>query len=85
MVFRYKCRDVIPDIQYMREQHVVDLWDFLRQGEHTYAFEWERNEEFEDALRTLLDVWLSEACRPQEWQREERRFRYHAIFNGADF
>jgi len=76
---------VIPDIQHLREQHVVDLWNFLRQGEHTYAFKWERNEGFEDSLRTLLDVWLSEACKPQEWQKEERKFRYRAVLNGGDF
>lgn len=85
MVFRYKYRDVIPGIQHMREHHVVELWNYLRSGDHAYAFEWERNEGFEDSLRALLDLWLSEACRPHEWKREEQRFRYHAVLNGADF
>lgn len=84
MVYRYKYRDAIPGIQHMKAKHVVELWDCLRDGEREYAFHWERTEGFESSLRSLLDVWLSESCRPQRWEREEKRFRYHAVLNGAD-
>lgn len=37
------------------------LWDFLNQGEHEYAFEWEFSEQYEDVLNILLTVRLSDA------------------------
>lgn len=77
LLFKYKYRDVIPDIDRLQVEHVVaDLWDFLRDGEHQYAFEWERSEGFEGALRDLLSVWLFEAYRSESWQCEEERLRW---------
>ena len=74
LLYKYKYRDVIPDIDRLQVQHVVvDFWDYLRSGDHEYAFGWERSEMYEDALRDLLSVWLSEAYKPQSWQSEEQR------------
>lgn len=77
LLYKYKYRDVILDIDRLQVRHIVnDFWDYLRDGEHAYAFEWERGEIYEDSLRDLLSVWLSEAYRPQSWQSEERRLRW---------
>ena len=77
LLYKYKYRDVIPDIDRLQVHHIVtDLWDYLRDGEHGYAFEWERSEVYEDALRDLLTVWLFEAYRPQSWQSEAERLRW---------
>lgn len=74
MLYKYKYREVIPDIDRLQPEHVVgDLWDYLRDGDHEYAFEWERGEAYQDGLRDLLSVWLFEACRPESWQSEEER------------
>ena len=67
----------MPDIENLQVHHIVaDLWDYLRDGEHEYAFEWDRSEVYEDALRDLLSLWLFEAYRPQSWENEERRLRW---------
>ena len=77
LLYKYKYRDVIPDIDRLQIQHVVaDFWDYLRDGEHEYAFNWEHSETYENSLRDLLSVWLSEAYRPQSWQSEELRLRW---------
>lgn len=76
LLYRYKYREVIPDIHRMQVEHMLNLWDYLRDGEHQYAFEWERSEGYEDALRDLLRVWLFEAYRPESWQCEEDRLRW---------
>lgn len=77
LLYKYKYREVIPDIDRLQVEHVVaDLWDYLRDGEHQYAFEWERSEGYEDALRDLLSVWLFEAYRPESWQCEGERLRW---------
>ena len=50
-------------------KHVLELYDYIRKGEHEYAFEWERNRGFEDSLRDLLDKWLGEARKePPGWK-----------------
>lgn len=80
LLYKYKYRDVIPEIQSLQVQHIVaDLWDYLRDGEHEYAFEWERSEAYEDALRDLLSVWLFEAYMPESWQSEEKRIRWFSF------
>ena len=66
------------------EDHIVNLYDYLRQGDHSYAFEWDRNQGFEDSLRNLVNVWLSEACQPGRWRSNEERYNL-AVLNGADF
>ncbi|KAF6237604.1 hypothetical protein HO173_004494 [Letharia columbiana] len=77
LLYKYKYREVIPDIDRLQIQHIVaDLWDYLRDGEHEYAFEWERSQASEDALRVLLSVWLFEAYRPDSWPSEEERLRW---------
>ena len=77
LLYKYKYRDVIPDIDRLQVHHIVaDLWDYLRDGEHEYAFEWERTDVSEDALRDLLTVWLFEAYKPQSWQSEAERLRW---------
>ena len=77
LLYKYKYRDVIAGIENMQVHHIVaDLWDYLRDGEHEYAFEWDRSAVYEDALRDLLSLWLFEAYRPQSWESEERRLRW---------
>lgn len=77
LLYKFKYRDVIPDIDCLQVKHIVaDMWDYLRDSEHEYAFEWERGEIYEDALRDLLSVWLFEAYRRQSWQSEEQRLRW---------
>ena len=88
LLYKYKYRDVIPDIYRLQVRHVVaDLWDYLRDGEHEYAFEWEHNEIYEGALRDLLSVWLFEAYTPHTWKSEEQRLRWLSfgyLDHGAD-
>ena len=77
MLYKYRYRDVIPDINRLQVRHIVaDLWDYLHDGEHEYAFEWERSEVYEEALRDLLGLWLFEAYKPESWQSEEERLRW---------
>lgn len=77
MLYKYRYREVIPDIDRLQVNHVVgDLWDYLRDGEHEYAFEWERSEAYQEALRDLLSVWLFEAYRLETWQSEKERLRW---------
>ena len=80
LLYKYKYREVIPDIDRLQVQHIVaNLWDHLRDGEHEYAFEWERSEGYEDAVRDLLSVWLFEAYRTENWQCEEERLRWLSL------
>ncbi len=77
LLYKYKYREVIPDIDRLQVDHIVrDFWDYLRDGEHEYAFEWERSTAYEDALCDLLTVWLFEAYRPESWQSEEEKSRW---------
>ena len=77
LLYKYKYRHVIPGLDRLQVHHIVaDLWDYLRDGEHEYAFEWERSDVYEDALRDLLTVWLFEAYRPQSWPSEAERRRW---------
>ena len=77
LLYTYKYRNVIPDIGRLQVKHIVgDLWDYLRDGEHEYAFEWERSAAYEESLRDLLSVWLFEAYKPESWHTEEERFRW---------
>jgi len=79
ILYKYKHQDVVPDAIRMEESHVHALDTMLCQGEHEYAYEWERDEGCEDATRDLLNVWLSDACNPwgeeseEEKQQRERR------------
>ena len=61
LLYKYKYKDFVPGIEEMEEKHTIELWNFLNDGEHGYAFEWDHSEEYEDALKMLLDVWLSDA------------------------
>lgn len=77
LLYKYKYREVIPDIERLQVKNVVaDLWDYLRYGEHQYAFEWERRKAYEESLRDLLSVWLFEAYRPESWESEEKRLAW---------
>ena len=77
MLYKYKYRDVIPDLDRLQGKHVVaDFWDYLRDGEHRYAFEWERSDEYESALCDLMSAWLFEAYRMDSWRCEEERRRW---------
>ena len=77
MLYKYRYKNVIPDIDRLQVDHIVrDFWDYLRDGEHEYAFDWERSAAYEDALRDLLSAWLFEACRTESWQSEEERTRW---------
>lgn len=84
-LYQYKYLEVILGIGHMKEHHIVELWDYLRQGEHAYAFEWERSQEFEDSLRDLLNVWLSEAYSLPRWGSDGERFGNNSFLNGMSF
>lgn len=61
LLYKFKYKAFVPGIEQMEEKHTIELWNLLNDGEHGYAFEWDHIEEYEDALRMLLDVWLSDA------------------------
>lgn len=61
LLYKYRYEDFIPGIECTEARHTIKLWDFLNQGEHEYAFEWEFSEQYEDVLKILLTVRLSDA------------------------
>lgn len=80
LLYKYKYREVMPDIDRLQVQHIVaDLWLYLRDGKHEYAFEWERSEGYEDALHDLLSVWLFEASRPESWLSQKEGLSWISI------
>ena len=64
---------------------MIELYNYLRQGDHSYAFEWNQSQGFEDSLRDLVNVWLSDASQFRSWVSEEDRYVTRAVLNGADF
>ena len=54
MLYKHLYGDVMGGIKDMGVQDILDLYEYLR-DDHEYAWEWERDPEYEQALRDLLN------------------------------
>ena len=71
LLYKYRYEDFMPGIECTEGRYTIELWDFLNQGEHEYTFEWDRSEQYEDTLKILLTVWLSDAHRCEGRKKKE--------------
>lgn len=73
VLYIYKYRNVIHDADRIEAKHIHAIDQMLCQGEHEYAYEWDREKGCDDAMRDLLNVWLSNACKPKRPETEEEK------------